>query len=209
MYSYNIHMAAINIQFTKIETQIASYLFKHYKDRFNPRQLARLLKINHANANRLCKILTEKQLIRREEIGNSLYYTYNYDNPLAVKFMEYMLSLEKLQFPTWLSVVQHSLERFSGKIKIGLVFGSSIRDRHFNDIDVLLVYDKTDVKAINKLKAEIRASQQITKPIRYVEMGEEDLLLNKDDRIFYSLMSENLIFHSPEKYAEAIIKCRK
>jgi len=202
-------MAAINIQFTKIEIQIASCLFKHYKERFNPRQLARLLKVNHANANRLCKILAEKQLIRREEIGNSQYYTYNYDNPLALKFMEYMLSLEKLQFPTWLIVVQHSLERFSGKIKLGLVFGSSIRNSGFNDIDVLLVYDKTNVKTINKVKAEIRASQLMTKPIRYVEMSEEDIPFNKNDKVVYSIMSENLIFHSPEKYVEAIMQCRK
>ena len=36
-------MAVNNIQFTKIEIQIAKYLFKHYKDRYNARQLARIM----------------------------------------------------------------------------------------------------------------------------------------------------------------------
>ncbi len=43
MYALRIHMAVNNIQFTKIEIQIAKYLFKHYKDRYNARQLARIM----------------------------------------------------------------------------------------------------------------------------------------------------------------------
>ena len=54
MYVFKRHMVVNNIQFTKIEIQIATYLFKHYQDRYNPRQLARLLHINHAHANKLC-----------------------------------------------------------------------------------------------------------------------------------------------------------
>ena len=84
-----------NIQFTKIEIQIVKYLFKHYKDRYNPRQLARILNINHAHANKLCNILADKQLLTKEEIGNSIFFSYEYDNKLAIKFIEYILSLEE------------------------------------------------------------------------------------------------------------------
>ena len=63
-------MAVKNIQFTKIEIRIAKYLFKHYQDRYNPRQLARILNINHAHANKLCDILADKHLLTKEEIGD-------------------------------------------------------------------------------------------------------------------------------------------
>jgi|SRR3989344_4969314 len=207
MYVIRIHMAVKNIQFTKIEIQIAKYLFKHYKDRYNPRQLSKILKINHAHANKLCNLLAGKKLLAREEIGNSVFFSYEYNNKLAIKFMEYMLSLE--EFPKWLSVLLHNLKKFKDCIEMGLVFGSSINTKDFNDVDVLLMYDKKKSKVIKRIKDDIRKSELIEKPIRYTEITEKDALLNKGDKIFYNILSESLIFHNPEKYAEVIKKCRK
>jgi len=64
-------------------------------------------------------------------------------------------------------------------------------------------------KEEEKIKEEIRISQLLEKPIRYAEITEKDILLNKEDKVFYSIMSDNLVFHNPEKYAEMIKKCRK
>ena len=202
-------MAVNNIQFTRIEIRIAKYLFKHYKDRYNARQLARILNINHAHANKLCNILADKKLLIKEEIGNSVFFSYEYDNKLAIKFMEYMLSLEEREFPKWLSVLSHSLKKFKDCIEMGLVFGSSINTRDFNDIDVLLMYDTGKSKDIKKIKDEIRKSELIEKPIRYVDIDGKDILLNKEDKIFYNILSGSLVFHNPEKYVEVVRKCRK
>src|SRR3989344_4077229 len=84
MYVIRIHMAVNNVQFTKIEIQIAKYLFKHYKNKLNARQLARLLNINHAHANKLCNQLADKKLLVREEMGNSVFFSYQYDNKLEL-----------------------------------------------------------------------------------------------------------------------------
>ncbi len=202
-------MTANNMQFTKIEIQITQYLFKHYKDSYNARQLARILNINHAHANKLCNLLVSKQLLTKEEIGNAVYFSFDYENKLAIKFIEYMLSLEEKCFPKWLVVVLHSLKKFKSCLQIGAVFGSSIRSSDFHDVDVLLVYDKKESKIIRKIKKEIMSSQLLEKPIRYVDISEKDILLNKEDKVFYNIMSENLIFHNPEKYVEAIKTCRK
>ena len=134
MYVINIQMTAENIQFTKIEIQIAKHLFKHYKERHNARQLARTLDINHAHANKLCNILLEKRLLVKEDIGNSTYFSYNYEDKLAVKFIEYLLSLEEKEFPKWLAVILHSLQKFKPYIQIGLVFGSSIKKSDFDKV---------------------------------------------------------------------------
>ena len=202
-------MAVNNIQFTKIEIRIAQYLFKHYKDRHNARQLARILNINHAHANKLCNVLADKKLLIKEEIGNSAFFSYDYDNKLAIKFMEYALSLEEKKFPEWLSVLSHSLKKFKDSIEMGLVFGSSINTKDFNDIDVLLMYDAEKSKGIKKTKDEIRKSELIEKPIRYVDVAEKDILLHKEDKIFYSILSDSLIFHNSEKYVEVVRKCRR
>ena len=209
MYVLRIHMAVNNIQFTKIEIQIAKYLFKHYKNRYNARQLARILNINHAHANKLCNILADKYLLTKEEIGNSVFFSYEYNNKLAIKFIEYMLSLEEKEFPKWLSVLSHSLKKFKDCIGMGLIFGSSIKARDFNDIDVLLMYNTEKSKDVKKIKDEIRKSELVEKPIRYVDITEKDILLNKEDKIFYNILSESLVFYNSEKYAEVVIKCRK
>ena len=202
-------MDVINIQFTRIEIQIAKYLFKHYKDRYNARQLARILNINHAHANKLCNILVNKKLLAKEDIGNSIFFSYEYGNKLAIKFMEYMLSLEERNFPKWLGVVSYSLKKFKDSIEMGLIFGSSIKTKDFDDIDILLMYNAEKSKNIKKIKDEIRKSELVEKPIRYVDITEKDISLNKEDKIFYSILSENLVFHNPEKYVEVIRKCHK
>ena len=202
-------MAVNNIQFTKIEIQIAKYLFKHYKGRYNPRQLARILNINHAHTNKLCNLLADKKLLIKEDIGNSVFFSYEYGNKLAIKFMEYTLSLEEKEFPKWLSVLSHSLKKFKDYIEMGLVFGSSIKTRDFNDIDVLLMYNAEKSKDVKKIKDEIRKSELIEKPIRYVDIAEKDILQNKEDKIFYSILSDGLIFYNPEKYVGVIRKCHK
>jgi hypothetical protein len=200
-------MAVNNIQFTKLEIPILKYFFKHYKDRYNPRQLARLLGINHANANKLCNILVGKQLLVKEEIGNSAYFSFNYGSSLALKFMEYLLSQE--EFPKWLAVVLHSLNRFKPHIQIGLVFGSSIHNKDFQDVDVLLIYAKEKKHEVEKAKEEIRKSQLIEQPIRYVGITEKDALSNKEDTVLYNILANSLVFHNPEKYVEVIRRCHK
>ena len=209
MYVFRIHMAVNNIQFTKIEIQIAKYLFKHCRDRYNARQLARILLINHAHANKLCNALAGKKLLIKEEIGNSAFFSYEYDNKLAIKFMEYMLSLEDKEFPQWLNILPHTLKKFKEYAEMGLVFGSSVKTKDFNDIDVLLMYDAEKSRDIKKIKDEIRKSELVEKPIRYVDIAEKDILPNKEDKIFYSILSESLVFHNPEKYVEVVRKCRK
>ena len=202
-------MTANNIQFTKIEIRIAKYLFKHYKEKHNARQLAKLLNINHAHSNKLCSILENKHLLTKEAIGNTVYFSFNYNNKLAIKFMDYILSLEEQEVPKWLVVVLHSLKKFKPYIELGLVFGSSIRNKEFNDIDVLLVHEKDKTKDIAKIKEDIRKSQLVEQPIRYMDITWKDIISNKDNKIFYSIISDSLIFHNPEKYVEIIKKCRK
>lgn len=202
-------MAVNSIQFTKIELQIASYLFKHYKDRYNARQLARILKINHAHANKLCNILVSKNLLKKEDVGSSIYFSFDYKNSLALKFMEYVLSLEESEFPKWLVVVLHALKKFKEHIQLGFVFGSSIRNNSFHDVDVLLMYSEKNAKEVKQIKEEIRKSGLIEQPIRYVDITEKDILLNTQNKIFYNILSESLLFHNPEKYVEVITKCHK
>lgn len=209
LYGVSRHMDANDIQFSRIELMIAKYLFKHYNDKFNSRQLAKLLNINHAHASKLCNALAKKMLLKKEEVGNAVYFSFDYESKLSLTFIEYLLTLERNAFPKWLAVILHSLKRFNNHIIMGLLFGSSVQNSKFNDVDVLLVYEKSKIREINKIKKEIRNSQLIEQPIRYVDIAEKDILLNKNDKIFYNILSESLVFYNPEKYVEMIKKCRK
>jgi len=191
----------IQLSFSKAELRIAKHLFKTQKKQ-NPRQIAKDLKINHANVNRLCNLLYKKNLLKKEELGNSSYYSYS-NNTHPVNFIAYILTLERL--PVWLNELQHKLEEFKD-IRIGAVFGSAIKRKDYNDIDILLVYEPEDAEKIRKIKDSIRRSQLIKKPIRYVDMTEQDILDNKDDPVIQNMLSDNIIFKGAEEYAR--LRCR-
>ena len=193
-----------NIQFTKIEIRVLKFIFKHFRDRYNARQIARILSLNHAHVNKLCNSMTQKNLLLKEEIGNSIYYKFDYDNELALKFVGYLLSLEGNEAPKWLSVLMYNLNKFKKHIKFGCVFGSSIKSNKYHDIDVLLIYDKKKTKEVNNVKNGIRKAELVERPIRYVDITEKDILKNKENKVFYNILSENLIFYNPLEYIEAI-----
>jgi predicted DNA-binding transcriptional regulator len=203
-------MSEKNIQstsFTKTEIMIVKYIFKHYKDRFNARQLAKMLNINHANANSLCKLLTKKGLLIKEAIGNATYFSFDYANKLGLKFMEYLISQETNEIPKWLSVAAYALKKFNEQIQLGLIFGSSIKTINHNDIDVLLMYQKKKSRQIKSIKEAIRKTQLVEKPIRYIEITEEDIGKNKADKAFYGMIADSLLFHNPEKFVEVVTRC--
>ena len=209
LYVINIQMDAKNIQFTRIEIQIVKHIFRHFNDKYNARQLARILHINHAHTNKLCHNLADKKLLVKEELGNSVFFSYNYDDKLAIKFMQYLISLEISDAPKWLNAIIFNLKKFEGFLKIGLIFGSSIKTKDCNDIDILLMYDAKKAKDIKKIKEGIRKSELIEKPIRYLDIAEKDILANKKDKVFYEIISESLVFYNPEKFVDMVNKCRK
>ena len=92
---------------------------------------------------------------------------------------------------------------------MGLLFGSSLKMKDFQDIDVLLVYSPSQTKEIKKIQEEIRVSGLVEKPLRYVEISEKDILRNRKNKIFYHILSDSLVFHNSEKYVEVIQKCQK
>ncbi|MBD3209418.1 MarR family transcriptional regulator [Candidatus Woesearchaeota archaeon] len=205
-------MSAENIQevrFTKTEIAITRHLFKHYKEKTNPRQLAKQLRRNHAAINKSCNDLEKKGLIKKEEIGNAHYYHFNYDQKPAKQFIEYLLTLEQQTTSTKLRIILHELERFKEIIHLGLLFGSATTSTAYNDVDVLLIYEKSKKAAVNTIKNQIRQADLIDKPIRYVEMTPKDIQKNKDDHTFYNIMSQNIIFHNPTAYIEAITWLRQ
>ena len=202
-------MDSNRIQFTKIEILIAKYMFKHYRDKYISRQLAKVLSINHAHANKLCNSLVKKAILKKEERGNSVYFSFNYAEKLAIKFIEYLISLEGLISQKWLAVILHNLKKFNQYVSFSLIFGSSPRTSKFSDIDVLLVYDRKNTKEVDKIKDEIRNSHLIEQPIRYVDITEKDIYSNKDDKIFYNILSDCLVLYNAEKYVKVIKKCRK
>jgi hypothetical protein len=140
----------------------------------------------------------------KEKIGNSFYFTFDYKDEMAAKFITYMLSLEESEAPEWLTITTHSIKKFIPYIKFGCIFGSSIKTKNFNDIDILLVYEQDNADKVRQVKEEIRKSQLTDKPIRYMDITEEDIAKNKDNPVFYSALSDNIVFCNPEKYVEAI-----
>lgn len=192
-------MVVNNIHFTEIEIQIVKYLFKHFKEKFNARQLARLLSKNHVHVNKLCKLLVKKQLLDKEDLGNSVYYFFNFEKS-SVNFVNYLLKFEN--YPKNLQSLLYKLNSFKELVHFGLIFGSAINSLEYHDVDVLLVYDKNNQKQIRKLKTHIRKSKLIEKPIRYLELTPKDL--DFENPVIYSSISDSLLIFGATKFSKVI-----
>lgn len=192
------------LSFTKNELKIARFVFKHFKEKFNARQIARELKINHAHTNKLCDVLTKKKIFHQEDLGNASYFTFNYENKNAINFIKYIISIEKQELPKYLATLKYNLEKFEQYTTIIIFFGSAINTEDYNDIDIMMVYDKKDTKKIEEIKEKIIISEILDKPIRYLDLTEQDIKKNLNNKAFYSALSYNIILHGAEKYTEVI-----
>ena len=193
-----------NLSFSKTELALITHFFKHYKEELNARQIARTIGINHAHSYKLCSELEKKRLLKKRVLGTMTYYSFFYEDPYAIKFMEYVLSLENMNSKKHIQVIEHVLREFSDYTKIMLLFGSAVHSKNYRDIDVLLMYEKKNKAKIAKIKENIRAEGLLEKPVHYVDMSFDDLEKNKNNPVFYPMLSNNIILQHAAAYAKVI-----
>ena len=168
------------------------------------RELAKKLNRNHAYITKSCKELKNKNILTEKIIGKNNVMHFNYENNQAINFVSYLLSLEKDIIPEWLTVIKYNLEKFNQHVDMTILFGSSTYSKKYNDIDVLLVYNKRKKKDMDLIKLEIRKISTISKPIRYTEITLEDINKNLEKLTMYNMLTNNIIIHGSEKYIEVI-----
>ena len=168
---------------------------------YNINQIAKLNKISVGSAFKILKELEKDRLILKNEISNASNYTLNFDNPETTKLCEFLLLAERRTLKGYAKIYADELIKFKDA-EMMVIFGSVLRGKEFNDIDILFVTNQ--VKKVNNFCLEI--SKVKTKPVVPLIMRQEDLikaLKQKKEAIIY-LIKEGIVLKGEARFLEVV-----
>src|SRR3989344_4242679 len=135
------------------------------------------------NINQIAKL-------NKISVGNAFNYTLNFDNPETTKLCEFLLLAERRTLKGYAKIYADELIKFKDA-EMMVIFGSVLRGKEFNDVDVLFVTNK--VRKVNNFCLEI--SKVKTKPVVPLIMKQEDLIkaLEQKKEAIVNMMKEGIV----------------
>jgi len=190
---------SLKMNLTKNTKKIIEYLLRNIgKVGFNVNQLAKNLRISVGSSHKIIKALKREGIIQLIDLGSSLYYKLNLNNPDTMDICKLILRENKRKLSSLAKTYAEEIEKFNADIII--LFGSILEKKEFNDVDVLFVTD--NVKEVNKFCNEILKN----KPVNPLIMPFKDFIKNKNGKIILEIINKGVVLRGEEKYLEALKK---
>jgi len=156
--------------------KIISYLLRNM-ELLNINQISRNLGVSVGSVFKILKSLENKRVVVCSNLGNAKFYNLNLKNEEARKLSELILLDEKENLSGYSKLYADELQNFAGAEMI-LLFGSVLKEKKFNDVDVLFLSNKP--KEVTKFCLEL--SQIKTKPIVPLILTKKDLIKEIKDK---------------------------
>lgn len=160
--------------------KIILYLTKNL-ELININQISREVDISVGSAFKILKNLEKNNITLSYNLGNSKFYQINLKNNETIKWCEILLSEERRNLSGYSKIYAEEIEKFENAELI-ILFGSILKNKDFNDIDVLFLTNKP--KETTKFCLNI--SKIKTKPIVPLILKRKDFIKeikNKKDVI--------------------------
>jgi predicted nucleotidyltransferase len=180
----------IEFMFSPYRRELLARLLLRPDEQFHVRELERMTGISAGSLHRELKAMAESGLLRREQIGNQVFYKADTNcaifNELAAIFRK-TIGLADL--------LKDALANLAGKIKVAFVFGSvaSGKATAGSDLDVCVIGDVT----LREVVAALAPLQQtLRRDINPVVMTASEFKkqLAAKDRFIRSLLGEPKLF---------------
>lgn len=184
--------------------KIVMYLLRSF-ERSNINQISKKLSISVGSAFKILKELETENIVLLQQIGNAKYYALNLKNKETVKLCELLLLEEKRKLKSYPKIYADELEGFKDADLI-ILFGSILRNKEFNDVDVLFVTG--EVKEVNDFCLKI--SQVKTKPVIPLILRKSDFIKeirNKKESIL-EIIRTGIIIKGESTFLEVLENVR-
>lgn len=184
----------------KNTTKIINYLLRNFELR-NINQISKELNISLGSAFKILKNLEKNKIVLVKKLGNAKYYNLNLKNQETIKLCELILLEEKRNLRGYAKIYSDEIKNFKNADLI-ILFGSVLRSKQFNDVDVLFVTNK--VKEVSKFCLEI--SKIRTKPITPLILKKSDLIKeinNKKDSVL-EIIKKGVVLKGESVFLEVI-----
>ena len=156
--------------------KIIRYLLRNFELR-NINQISKEINISLGSTFKILKDLEKNEIVLLKKLGNANYYILNLKNQETNRLCELILLEEKRNLKGYAKIYSGEIKNFKNADLI-ILFGSILKNKQFNDVDVLFVTNK--IKEVNKFCLEI--SKIRTKPITPLILKKSDLVKEIDNR---------------------------
>ena len=163
---------------TNNEMRFVLCILKSPGDEYNTSNIAKIIGISPMGALKIARRLKKENIIKSKEIGKARIYKLNFQNDYVKHYIKFLLKRESEQAPAYIKMWVAELRKIKNA-DAAILFGSILRAKKANDIDVLLV---TSQERFSKLKQEIEKINLINiKKIHPMYQSETDLKKNIDN----------------------------
>lgn len=181
--------------------EIIKLLFKDFSAHYNSRSISKVIHISHAGAFKILKKLEERGIVNGQRIGNAVIYSLNKENPVVLKEIELILTIEAQNYLRW----SEEFKEIKDKSKFIVLFGSIVREeKSAKDIDLLIVADKIEFSKIKKLIEERQKflNKRVHPIIQTPEDFEKDL--KNKNRITIEIIKTGIILYGQEEFRKRL-----
>ncbi|MBI4439414.1 winged helix-turn-helix transcriptional regulator [Candidatus Woesearchaeota archaeon] len=126
-------------------------VFKSPEKEYNASSMAKYLGISPMGALKIARRLEEEHILKSRQVGKARIYQIDMDNEYAKEYVKFLLRREAEQSPAYVKVWIKELRKIKNA-DVAVLFGSVLRKKDANDIDVLLV---TGQKKFSGLRKEV------------------------------------------------------
>ena len=189
------------ISLTKKERETLLILFKDFTNFYNANSISKTLKISHVGAQKIFKRLLKENIVTSRTIGKSIIYKLNFNNSYVSPLIAFLLVDEADNFKRW----KEEFKELSKEGRIVMLFGSTIKNyAHANDIDIMIVIDKKEVKEVDNILA--KKEEILPKKLHSIKLTYTDLSnnLKKKQEAIMDIVKNAVILYGQDKYVEAI-----
>lgn len=171
------------------------------KEGHNINQIARELKISVGSAFKILKELTKDKIINETKIGNGFFYTLNFKSIETKLICELILINQSKTLTGNSKLYAESLKEFKDAEMI-ILFGSILKNKEFNDVDVLFLTDR--IKEVNAFCLDLTKVR--TKPVVPLIIAKKDMIVelkNSKDALL-SIVKEGVVLKGESSFIEVI-----
>ncbi len=184
--------------------KVISYLLKNLEI-ININQISKKLKISVGSAFKILKELEKDNVVLTKNLGNAKYYKLNLQNNETIKLCELVLLEEKRKLKGYMKIYADELKNFKDAELI-ILFGSILKKKEFNDVDVLFVTAKTK----NVMEFCLEISKVRTKPISPLILKKQDLIqeIKNEKETILNIIKEGIVLKGEDKFIDVIKNAR-
>lgn len=168
---------------------------------YNINQIARLNKISVGSAFKILKELEKNKIVIKKEISNASHYRLNFGNPETTKLCELILLAEKRNIKGYARLYAEEIIKFKDA-KMIIIFGSVLKEKEFNDVDVLFITNQA--KKVSDFCLEI--SKVRTKPVVPLILKQKDLItaIKQRKEAILGMVKEGIVLRGESIFMEVI-----